>query len=318
MTVLPALRSRGFVASRPPRVDLDETPPLLPRKSQEHGALTLSNKEVPHWLGESNYILTGYRVPCNSTARCFYSWFYTHNETVNIYTHLIPAIGFAAAEGFVFRHFEALYPEAPVADKVVFSLFLLTAIMCMSCSTLLHTFMSHSEKVAKACLRADYMGIAGLIFGDIISGTYVVFYSDTALWAIYWTTTFAFGSLTCMILFHPKFEGEEYRTFRAWTFICTGLSSLAPLMHAIILYGLEEMMEHGGLPYYLLEGLLHIIGVAFYVTRIPESLRPGKFDIWFNSHQIFHILVVLATISQVIGIWSAYDHKYYTEISLLH
>lgn len=75
-----------------------------------------------------------------------------------------------------------------------------------------------------------------------------------------------------MILFHPKFEGEEYRTFRAWTFICTGLSSLAPLMHAIILYGLEEMMEHGGLPYYLLEGLLHIIGVAFYVVSMLPRL----------------------------------------------
>lgn len=45
-------------------------------------------------------------------------------------------------------------------------------------------------------------------------------------------------------------------------------------------------------------------------TRIPESLRPGKFDIWCSSHQIFHIFVVLATVSQLFGIWSAFDYKY--------
>lgn len=49
-------------------------------------------------------------------------------------------------------------------------------------------------------------------------------------------------------------------------------------------------------------------------TRIPESLRPGKFDIWCSSHQIFHVLVVLATVFQLFGVWSAFDYKYVNKV----
>jgi adiponectin receptor len=44
--------------------------------------------------------------------------------------------------------------------------------------------------------------------------------------------------------------------------------------------------------------------------RIPESLRPGKFDLLGASHQVFHILVVLATVVQLVGILKAFDYNY--------
>lgn len=64
------------------------------------------------------------------------------------------------------------------------------------------------------------------------------------------------------------------------------------------------------MPYYLGEGLLLILGALFYATRIPESIRPGVFDIWGCSHQIFHVLVVAATSVQAYGILQAYDYNY--------
>ena len=36
--------------------------------------------------------------------------------------------------------------------------------------------------------------------------------------------------------------------------------------------------------------------------RIPERLKPGKFDIWGSSHQIFHVLILLAAMSHLIGL----------------
>ena len=35
-------------------------------------------------------------------------------------------------------------------------------------------------------------------------------------------------------------------------------------------------------------------GALIYALRVPERWRPGSFNILFNSHQIFHIAVVLA------------------------
>lgn len=45
-------------------------------------------------------------------------------------------------------------------------------------------------------------------------------------------------------------------------------------------------------------------------TKFPESRFPGKFDIVGSSHQLFHILVVFATVAQLIGILLAYDYNY--------
>ena len=37
-------------------------------------------------------------------------------------------------------------------------------------------------------------------------------------------------------------------------------------------------------------------GVAFvvYCKRLPESLRPGSFDIWWSSHTLWHLLLIVA------------------------
>ena len=42
-------------------------------------------------------------------------------------------------------------------------------------------------------------------------------------------------------------------------------------------------------------------------ARVPERLKPGKFDIWGSSHQIFHVLVVSAAISQLVGLLKAFE-----------
>ena len=73
---------------------------------------------------------------------------------------------------------------------------------------------------------------------------------------------------------------------------------------------MTQMNKQSGMPYYLGEGLLLILGALFYATRIPESVKPGKFDIWGCSHQIFHILVVAATSVHAYGILKAFDYNY--------
>nr|KMM70660.1 adiponectin receptor protein 1 [Coccidioides posadasii RMSCC 3488] len=284
------------------------------------GPILLSFEEAPHWLQDNEYILSGYRRPNQSVTDCIASLTYVHNETANIYTHMIPGLFLVVGEILLYQNFLSFYPEATEADRLVFASLLFAALICMSFSTAYHTLMSHSHSVSRLWLQMDYLGIMALILGNILTGTYMVFYCIPHLIWLYWGTlinylvlieqTLTLGSLSCMIILHPKLQGQEWRNFRTGTFACTGLSSLAPLAHATLMFGLSGMFEHSGLPYYLLEGLLHITGVFFYASRIPESLNPGQFDIWFSSHQIFHVLAVLATVAQVFGVWHAFDYNY--------
>lgn len=81
-------------------------------------------------------------------------------------------------------------------------------------------------------------------------------------------------------------------------------------MHGLIIYGVRRMWLASGMPYYLLEGAILMLGAFFYAARCPESMRPGRFDVWGCSHNIFHVLVVLATVVHLLGIWRAFAYQY--------
>ena len=43
-------------------------------------------------------------------------------------------------------------------------------------------------------------------------------------------------------------------------------------------------------------------------ARVPERFHPGRYDVWGSSHQIFHVLILLAAMSQLIGLLTAFHH----------
>jgi len=45
-------------------------------------------------MADNKYLLTGYRLNYNSWAQCFFSLFQMHNETLNVWTHLVGALIF--------------------------------------------------------------------------------------------------------------------------------------------------------------------------------------------------------------------------------
>ncbi|XP_059386606.1 progestin and adipoQ receptor family member 4-like isoform X3 [Carassius carassius] len=47
---------------------------------------------------------------------------------------------------------------------------------------------------------------------------------------------------------------------------------------------------------YLTMDTLALLGGLINISRLPERFSPGRFDYWFNSHQIMHIMVVLSIV----------------------
>ncbi|KAL2829090.1 hemolysin-III family protein [Aspergillus pseudoustus] len=263
--------------------------------------------EMPEWFQrESNrWILRGYQTISGSAHASFCSWLYIHNESVNIYSHLIPGVFFLLGEWYIQKYLASRYSGFTGADFIAFSIFMLTAVTCLSLSATYHTLMNHSWHVEHLCLQLDMLGIVIFILGDLVLGIYIVFWCEPLPRNIYWSLIGVSGVLTIFITMHPRFQGLKYRLFRALIFMVTGLSSVAPLIHGLNMFGMSQMMRKA-FPYTLAKAGCLLSGTSFYVTRFPESKYPGKFDLC-GSHSIFHILVVCAAVVQLVGYLGAFN-----------
>ena len=63
-----------------------------------------------------------------------------------------------------------------------------------------------------------------------------------------------------------------------------------------------QIFRQGSLVKLVTMGGLYLTGAFLYAARIPERWLPGKCDIWFQSHQLFHVLVVAAAFVHYHGI----------------
>jgi adiponectin receptor len=231
-------------------------------------------------------------------------------ETVNIYTHLIGALIAALSSILLYATLSPRYLTASREDVHVFASYFAGAVACLGMSATYHTIQNHSHEVAVWGNKLDYLGIVFLIWGSFIPVLYYAFTSEPELRRTYWAmiTTLAAGtSVACV---HPSFRTPALRPFRALMFVLMGLSAVFPVLHGIRLYGVEHLRKSIGLDWVLLEGALYITGAGIYAARIPEKWAPGKYDIWGSSHQIFHVLVVLAAASHCVGLVKAFDYAH--------
>ncbi|TGO90872.1 hypothetical protein BPOR_0048g00210 [Botrytis porri] len=257
--------------------------PLICRKdstSTTHKGL-ITYDDLPSWHQDNPSIFTSYRPITHSLRDSLKTFFTLHNETLNIHTHSIPFLICFLLTGLIFYIFSIYFPESPLVDRFIFSIFFLTTMICMGFSMAYHTLMNHSKGVAEIWLKLDFLGIVVATLGDFVTGIYVAFYCEWKLQVGY------------------------------WVMVGTGCSAFAPIIHAIVYFGWNQVVVGSGMPWYLGEGGFLVLGAMVYSLRIPECYFPGKFDIIGHSHQIFHILVVAASIMHLVGLLKAYEHEYY-------
>ena len=159
--------------------------PAVKQPKTKHQLLAAS--EVPSWCAHNPFLRTGYRPVTGSVALCVESLRYVHNETVNIYSHLVPAAIAVASNGLLHLYFRARYPNAPGMDQLVFHIYLCTSVLCFGISSIYHTLLCHSEPYADLWGRLDYVTIVFQTLGSFISGIYIGFYCEPGLQKLYWT-----------------------------------------------------------------------------------------------------------------------------------
>ncbi|CAI8610396.1 unnamed protein product [Vicia faba] len=226
--------------------------------------------ELPNYMKDNEYILRYYRAnwPLKEALFSLFRW---HNETLNVWTHLL---GFILFLGLTLANL--MKPH--VVDLL---------------QQFTRSLSSGGEKNVSGTIK-DFLG-AALLF-DLKHQIYYVFLCQPHWQLLYLAGITAMGLFTIVTLLSPTLSTGKHRAFRAMLFCSMGLFGIVPAVHACIV-NWANPRRNITLAYECAMAFSYLIGTMFYVTRIPERWKPGWFDLAGHSHQIFHVLVVAGALA---------------------
>lgn len=248
-------------------------------------SLTIAWSALEGWQRDNVYIVSGYRKVSGSFRGSAASLGHVHNETVNIYSHLLGSLLFILVGFFFWAAILPRYERASYQDVYVFVCFFAGAAICLGMSATYHTISNHSLKVNRLGNKLDYIGICFLIWGSFVPSVYYGFACEPQLIKSYWTmvlevclisnhtnTTNLYAQIStigagcAIVTWSARFATPQWRPFRAFMFVAMGLSAVVPVIHGIKLYGTTQMVPLIGLPWLVSQGVLYVVGAAIYAV----------------------------------------------------
>lgn len=267
------------------------------------GWRVVSHWELPQWLRDNDFLWHMHRPQLPSFKECFGSMFRIHTETGNIWTHFVGLILVVISMLFLFLRPATTLGDFPRGweEYLVFGAFFIGAITCLMFSWLFHTCSCHSKKTSKLFSKLDYTGIACMIMGSYVPCIYYSFYCQFTEKVVYITSALVLGVACIIVALWDKFATPAFRAVRAALFLALGCSAIIPIFHMLAVRGFAVGVEQGQVGWMVLMGVCYIVGALLYAMRIPERYFPGKCNLVFQSHQIFHVLVVVAAFVHLHG-----------------
>lgn len=243
-------------------------------------------KDMPKYLQFNPYVLNGYR-PLTTFKGCLLSLFYWHNETINILTHAIPIFYILAVvpglmpweNGYRFLSFCHVFGSlAPWCGSFVYHLFM---------------NIEKGEDVYYRLLKLDMVGIwVSQSFGalPLVTATTLCF---TFKWK--WCIIISYCLLSLWGLYKALTASSPWQRRLCFALPFT-MRSILTFLRTIGIVGSNRItMSHVYLQ--LVVDGVSILGGAIGAMRIPEKWFPGLVDYYLNSHNIMHVLVVVAVYS---------------------
>lgn len=100
--------------------------------------------DLPSWMQIDPHIRRGYRRQLDSFSACFRSLFYPHNEFVNTWSHLLPALAYLALLfGVDYEMFRHELGKVRGSDKAVVQLYVMGTAACLGLSVSTLPFVRH-------------------------------------------------------------------------------------------------------------------------------------------------------------------------------
>lgn len=261
---------------------------------------TTEAANVPVVLHEPG-ILARYR-PINQPWRYYFcSLFQLHNETVNVWTHLIGTVVlWTVLENYSDRY-DIWNSNRPL---LIFGVCAMTNNLC---SSVVHLVHSKSPTVHYHAILIDYIGVAVYSFGTGI----MTFYSnsDRQLYDILqnyympFLVVVTWINFTCVSTAKVVCGEDPYSIKRK--VLQVGSMSLQAVL--VILPFAPRYWHCYGNNVCSMSSLNHLtvcivffaLEAFFFGCHLPEKLFPGKCDIIGQGHHFFHVLVTTNQIAQL-------------------
>ncbi|KAH1183804.1 hypothetical protein KIL84_014420 [Mauremys mutica] len=239
----------------------------------------LSINQVPQVFREQG-ILFGYRHPRSSATDCLLSVFQMTNETLNIWTHFLPAWY------FLWKLFALAYSLDVWNDTYAwpFLAYMLTCCIYPFTSSCAHTFSTMSIQARHICYFFDYGALSMYSLGSAIAYSTYVFPEE---WInstfhhcyvpIAVLNTVISTGLSCYSRFSEIQQPRLSKTLRTLAFAYPYLFDSTPLFYRLYLCTGESCME-SVIPVHYKHCVFAFLTCFIFAAHLPERLAPGCFD----------------------------------------
>ncbi|XP_029299148.1 membrane progestin receptor alpha-B-like [Cottoperca gobio] len=275
-----------------------EVPRMLTEAAPSmHG--TVKDTEVPFYFRE-RYVCTGYR-PINQNWRYYIlSLFQRHNETINIWTHLLAFAVFLARFGQLAETVD--FVSDPHSWPLL--ILILSSLIYSAFSVAAHLLGGKSELCHYSFFFLDYVGVAQYQYGSAIVHFYYAV--DEGLHrhvhGIFMPAATILSSLSCLGCCYGRYCNHSLPTWvcKVFQVVPSALAFIwdsSPVAKRLMSWSTASNDP---------AAIFHFCQVAFFLSctfffncPLLERCLPGRCDFVGQSHQIFHVFLSCCTLCQI-------------------
>ncbi|XP_043074436.1 progestin and adipoQ receptor family member VII, a [Puntigrus tetrazona] len=268
-------------------------------------AHTLRDTEVPGFFRE-RHIHSGYR-PLHQNWRYYsLSLLQRHNETINVWTHLIGALAVLAKAA---RFTETVdFANDPHSWPLL--ILLLSSASYLTFSTVAHLFGSKSELSHYGFFYLDYVGVALYQYGSAAAHYY---YAIEESWharvrGLFMPVASFLCCLSCFGCCYGKYRNYSLPSWvrKVGQVVPSAVAygwDTSPVFHRFAVWFESrtrgDFRSSPALLFHFGQVAFFLSSAFFFTQPVPESWFPGHCDFLGQGHQVFHVLMVLCTLCQI-------------------
>lgn len=247
----------------------------------------VSWEQVPAWLQFNRYIRTGYRQQLDALP-AFWTLFSVHNESINVWSHLLPVFGFL----YLLFH--------PMSDALMFRVCILSFLAIFSASTTYHLFMPCCRSTG-GYTRLISCDVVGALVSITTSGYSFILYGDKCASDLKVAAIAGLFGLSAAVLLFAILASKLSVAGRVRLFGVHCLLRLA-LCQILLLPKYQRNGMSNALMYHSVSFFVLFAGGVVNATRVPERwIRARWLDFIGNSHNIWHAACIYSCWLSMLG-----------------
>lgn len=268
---------------------------------------TVTDSEVPNYFRE-RYVYTGYRPLEQSWRYYFLSLFQRHNETVNVWTHLLAFL-------------LLLVKYRQLADAVDFVsdphswpllILVLSSLTYSAFSVAAHLLGGKSELYHYFFYYLDYVGVAQYQYGSAVVHFYYAVDETMhrSTQGIFMPVATLLSCLSCLGCCYGKYCNHILPCWvrKVCQVVPSALAYMwdsSPVAKRLLLWSNDDL----AVAYHFGQVAFFLSCSFFFTVPVLERYLPGRCDFVGHSHQVFHVLLSCCTFCQIHASYLDYVYR---------